>query len=424
MSLAPEIKGWCPGALRPMASGDGLLLRAKTIGSALPASAAAEIAAIAADCGNGLLDLSQRAQLQLRGVTAATLAATQARLARIGLLASDAATEGISNVVASPLAGLDSEAAFDANELAQDIVRAVGDDPTLRALPGKFLFLVDDGSALGLAAVDADIRLTSASPGKVAVQLDGAREWAILVEPCDAVETALRLARAFVRLRGNAFEKRRMRSLVAACGAQTVFDVAAVAAQRAVPAPTPTSINAVYGAHCARGQHYAGVGAPLGRWRAEDLSWLADAAMQLGQGELRLTPWRAIVAPTPSLDAADGIVSEAKRRGLIAGGDDPRLAIVACPGAPECSQGRGETRRDLDRLAPFAKRILAEGPALHISGCAKGCAHPGEAPVTLVATQSGFDVVFNGKAHGAPVLEAQTIEQIVKILSSHAQEAQ
>ena len=35
MQGAPEIKGWCPGALTPMESGDGLLLRAKIVGSKL-----------------------------------------------------------------------------------------------------------------------------------------------------------------------------------------------------------------------------------------------------------------------------------------------------------------------------------------------------------------------------------------------------
>ncbi len=69
----PEIKGWCPGAYAPMQSGDGLLIRAKIIGSRLTAEQARAVAAIAADCGNGEMDLSQRAQLQIRGVSEATI---------------------------------------------------------------------------------------------------------------------------------------------------------------------------------------------------------------------------------------------------------------------------------------------------------------------------------------------------------------
>ena len=62
-----------------MESGDGLLMRAKIVGSKLSLTRVSEIAAIALDCGNGRIDLSQRAQLQIRGVTETTLAAAQAR---------------------------------------------------------------------------------------------------------------------------------------------------------------------------------------------------------------------------------------------------------------------------------------------------------------------------------------------------------
>jgi len=192
MTVTPEIKGYCPGARHPMASGDGLLVRAKIIGSALSSEQAREIADIASSCGNGLIDLSQRAQLQLRGLSEATLDEALRRLDAIGLLAPDAATESVLNILASPLAGLDA-ATFDANELARRLARAIADDPTLRALPGKFLFLLDDASALGLADAAADIRL-EAFGKRIAIVLDGARDRAVIVEAEAAIDTALALA--------------------------------------------------------------------------------------------------------------------------------------------------------------------------------------------------------------------------------------
>ena len=69
MTAAPEIKGWCPGALRPMQSGDGLVVRIRPpLGRLTPAQALA-IATAAQTHGNGIIDLSARANLQLRGVT-------------------------------------------------------------------------------------------------------------------------------------------------------------------------------------------------------------------------------------------------------------------------------------------------------------------------------------------------------------------
>ena len=179
MQGAPEIKGWCPGALTPMESGDGLLLRAKVVGARLSLTQVSEIAAIALGCGNGRIDLSQRAQLQIRGVSETTLAAAQARLKSIGLLALDAATESRLNIVASPLA---NSASFDANEIAARLARAIAEDHALESLPGKFLFLVDDGSAPGLRDVGADIRL-EARGAQFAVVLDGARDKAVIASP-------------------------------------------------------------------------------------------------------------------------------------------------------------------------------------------------------------------------------------------------
>jgi precorrin-3B synthase len=64
----PEIKGWCPGALRPMESGDGWLVRIRPPGGMLTPVQATGIAKAALTHGNGILDLSQRANLQLRGM--------------------------------------------------------------------------------------------------------------------------------------------------------------------------------------------------------------------------------------------------------------------------------------------------------------------------------------------------------------------
>jgi precorrin-3B synthase len=41
---------------------------------------------------------------------------------------------------------------------------------------------------------------------------------------------------------------------------------------------------------------------------------------------------------------------------------------------------------------------VPRGKHLHVSGCAKGCAHPGRADLTLCATQQGFDIIRNGRA--------------------------
>jgi precorrin-3B synthase len=414
MREAPEIKGWCPGALTPMESGDGLLMRAKIVGSKLSLTQASEIAAIAFSCGNGRIDLSQRAQLQIRGVSETTLAAAQTRLKSIGLLALDAATESRLNIVASPLAGSTS---FDANEIAARLARAIAEDQALKALPGKFLFLVDDGSSPGLRDVDADIRL-EARGARCAVVLDGARDQAIIAPPTAAIDAAIALARAFIELRaGRAFEFRRMRALIDAMGADALLRACGLKSESYSSTCRQGALFDLLGAREIGENFFAGFAAPFGRFLAQDFADLADAALREGAKELRLTPWRAILAPTRSLEQAARIVEAARALGFVVDAGDARLAIAACPGAPECSQARGPTRIGLDAIADAAKALSRGGIGAHVSGCAKGCAKPSATPLTLVANGGFFDLVYNGAASDAPTATGLTLGEIADVVA-------
>ena len=414
MPGAPEIKGWCPGALTPMESGDGLLMRAKVVGSKLSLTQLSEIAAIALDCGNGRIDLSQRAQLQIRGVSETTLAAAQARLKSIGLLALDAATESRLNVVASPLAG---SASFDANEIAARLARAIAEDQALKALPGKFLFLVDDGSAPGLRDVDADIRL-EARGAQIAVVLDGARDQAIIAPPAAAIDAAVALARAFIELRaGRAFELRRMRALVDAMGMEPLLRASGLKSEPYSSTCRQGALADLLGAREIGENFFAGFAAPFGRFLAGEFASLADAASREGATELRLTPWRAILAPTRSLEQAARIVETARAHGFIVDAGDARLAIAACAGAPECSQAKGPTRIGLAAIADVARALSRGGIGAHVSGCAKGCAKPSATPLTLVANGGFFDLVYNGAASDAPAATGLTLAEIADVVA-------
>jgi precorrin-3B synthase len=409
MRDAPEIKGWCPGALTPMESGDGLLMRAKVVGSKLSLTQLSEIAAIALVCGNGRIDLSQRAQLQIRGVSETTLAAAQARLESIGLLAPDAATESRLNIIASPLAGA---ASFDANEIAARLARAIVEDLALKALPGKFLFLVDDGSAPGLRDVAADIRL-EAKGVQIAVVLEGARDQAVIAPPAAAVDAAVSLARAFIESRaGRPFELRRMRAMIDAMGAELLARASGLAFEPYSSTCRQGAPPDLLGARRVGENFFAGFSAPFGRFFAQDFAELAEAISGEGVKELRLTPWRAMLAPTRSPEQAARIAEAARALGFIVDAGDARLAIAACPGAPECSQAKGPTRIGLDAIAGVAKTLSRSGIGVHVSGCSKGCAKPSATPLTLVANGGFFDLIHDGAASDAPTATGLTLAEI------------
>lgn len=421
MSPMPEIKGWCPTAWRPMESGDGLLIRAKMIGARIDAAQLSAIAYIAKTFGNGLIDLSQRAQLQIRGVQTAALKDALDALNAAGLLAASADVERITNILAPPIAGLDQSAAFDANRLLTDLAEALAQDAALHTLPPKFLFAVVDGGALPIDASEADISFHPATGGRIALRLAGVEDAAVIVAHNVVVDVALRLAKAFIRLRAaNPFDLRRIRKLITTAGVAPLIEQAGVALSPF--SLTPPAVTAAYlGVQNLDDVVIAGVAAPSGRWRAEELAALAEEAAAHGLNEARLTPWRAILFPAPNPTSAAKIIARATTMGLIVDIDDPRRSVVACPGRPECSQAQGETRRHLERLAPLARQYAGEdGVGLHISGCGKSCARQTSTPLTLVLDRGRFNLVFNGGAKDKPAQTGLTLDEVVQALTRNA----
>ena len=97
-----QVKGWCPGALRPMQSGDGLVVRVRPFNGRLRRAQADGIASLAAAHGNGMLDLTSRGNIQIRGVSAESYPALMEGLRHMALLDKDEATESRRNILVTP----------------------------------------------------------------------------------------------------------------------------------------------------------------------------------------------------------------------------------------------------------------------------------------------------------------------------------
>ena len=142
------------------------------------------------------------------------------------------------------------------------------------------------------------------------------------------------------------------------------------------------------------------VGAAFGQMRAETLAALAES------GSIRLTPWRMLLI--------EEAVAMPELPGLVTRADDPLLRVAACTGAPGCPQAFQPTRDIARALAPLvAGAASGEGILLHVSGCAKGCAHPAPAPLTLVGMATGFDLVRDGDAAASSAVSGLTADPAV-----------
>lgn len=375
----PQIKGWCPGALRPMLSGDGLVLRVRPYGGRLSQAQAAGLAELATRYGNGLLDLTSRANLQIRGVQTSYETALVNGLRALGLLDPSPEVEARRNILVSPFADHGDGTQALATELAHALSA-----PSAPALPEKFGFAVDCGKHAVLRGSSADIRIERTAGGFL-VWADGATTGALTTQR-QAIDAAMELAHWFLAATAGHKPPGRMAQRVAQGTLPTRFQAVALpATPTARPQVGPTA-------------HGWLVGIEFGQLSANTLAVLSAL------GDLRMTPWRLLLI--------EGTHQKPDLEGLITHADDPRLRVVACIGAPACWQAHTATRQLARAVAP----LVPFSSTLHISGCAKGCAHPQDT-LTLVGTPAGINLVLHGKASSIPDVPTLAPEGIAAYLS-------
>ncbi|WP_420176201.1 nitrite reductase [Luteococcus sp. OSA5] len=192
----------CPGILRPWPADDGLLVRLRLVAGNITVDALRGLVRVAQTFGDGRIHLTSRANLQLRGLpddgTGQLAAPVRQAIAETGLLPAPA-HDLVRNVMASPLTGIDG-GRTDLTGLAHDLDQGIRASELLAGLPGKFLFVLDDGRGdllghwcdLGLVALDEHT-----------AQLRVGDHWGPVVGLSRAVPELLVLAERFVAERGD-----------------------------------------------------------------------------------------------------------------------------------------------------------------------------------------------------------------------------
>jgi precorrin-3B synthase len=406
-----EVKGWCPGALKPMRSGDGLIVRVRPRCGMFRPDELVVLAEAAQRFGNGHIDLTRRANLQIRGVGEESLPGLHDVIGGLGLLDPTPEGEAVRNLMISPLAGVDPAEVLDIRGIALEIARLLVSERALWALPSKFGFIVDGCGTLTLADERADIRLTAIRNGanpSVAIGIDtqAGIDWLGSVSPAAAATAAMETARAFLEVTPN-----KMRQRVRDLSAKGFASLRSAMRSRLDPltiVPEKTagsSVRRVGLLDLGPGRFAVGIAAPFGRVETDQLRILAGEMAAFGVKEIRLSPWRILYAEVPSASAGNAVLNAARAVDLITDPDDPLLRIEACPGAPACRSTRLDTRGDARRLAALSSRFGFEG-TVHVSGCAKGCAKSAAADLVLVGAEDVYGIVRNGTAGDRPASSA------------------
>jgi len=382
-------RGACPGLSKPMATGDGLLARLTPAGSTISLDAFADLCEAARTHGNGIIEITSRGSVQIRGLSAASAPLFAADVASLGIEASD----GIP-VVTDPLAGLAGTDIVDAHVLAASLRKALAAAPFASLLSAKVSVAIDGGTALHLDGLTADIRMRAIDGRHLYVSLAGDAAIAIPLGAIPLERAVECVVRLFETLAATSPQSR-IRDVLQRGGlnafrsalADIIVDGSAPAVR---PAADPIGVHPL-----SSDNNALGVGLPFGHSDSETLLRLIAAARQAGAAGLRTSPDRALLLVGLSPDATRQLAAEASALGFIIDPADPRRKVVACAGAPICASGEIAARVIAHAIADAA-RSLPDGEIIHISGCAKGCAHPAPAPLAVFGRDGRCDVFDDG----------------------------
>ncbi len=415
----------CPGVFYGTVAQDGFLIRLRTPAGLLSCLQMRAIAQLVESWGIDSVQITNRANLQVRGVQTAPSQETLQTLQMLGLAAQVPELDPLRNLMTSPTAGIDPQEWVDTRPLVRAIDAYLQAHPELAVLSPKFSIGIDGGGRVGIGCrspvawehryndiqlsamrLDASASaLTGLAPGlywRLALAVDKRLQdtsvW-IASNQCLPVVAALtQVYRADIATHPPTEKPPRLPHLLHDWGMADYlhrasqhlgYPLKAVTDFPELPASQP---YAHLGVHPQRqaGLCYLGVSPVLGRLTTSQMLELAQLADTFGRGELRLTPWQTLVLPHIPSDRVRDVGSHLVALGLAESEDlsTSMPAIVACAGKPGCSKAATQTQTHGYILArSLNQQQMLDAPInIHLTGCPKSCAQPSPAQVTLLGT--------------------------------------
>jgi precorrin-3B synthase len=377
-----------------MPSGDGLIVRVRPRHARMRASELGALARIAPESGNGIIELTRRGNLQIRGVSASSWPRLRAELVELGVAEAEPESEARPLPFVCPLSGLDPRCP-PLEHLADALSQSLANAPEL---PDKFSVVLSGGSrSSSELSADIHVRLHPSHPDRADVLLAGKTADATALGSCAASAVPGAVRALLDSLVTHPSERRRMRDVIAGGLAplrQAMQHVAWGEARREADWGTPE-----VGYHTGSVDWF-GYAVPFGSAPADVWAALARLADRLGAGEVRFTPSRNVLVIGVRPEQREALVEFGERRGFGVRPPQRELELVACSGSPACGSAHGETRELARRLGTWLHGNARAHATLHVSGCEKSCARDEAADITLVHAPDGLRLGFGRDVRG------------------------
>lgn len=418
---------------------ESLMLRCRIAGGALTSGQWRGLAGIASHCGPGHIDLTTRANVQVREIMPEHAPDILMTLADLGLTSQGSGADNIRNITATPTSGFDPDELIDVLPYARAMHHYILKNRDLYGLPRKFNIAYDSGGRVSVCADTNDIGFyavkvtqsaignhqSTISPGiYFRMQLCGitghkqlATDCGVLLTPAETIPVAAALIRVFIENGDRTNRKKaRLKYLVDDWGiAKTLEETQQKLAfpLRRLPLDAcepslPKSKHGHLGIHPQNdGKHSIGILTPVGRVTVPQMLALADIADEFGRGELRLTVWQNLILPGIPEEKLQAALTAIQAAGLDHRNNAITGGLIACTGSRGCKYAAADTKGNAITLGDQLSRamILDQPVNIHLTGCHHSCAQHYIGDIGLMGTRvkvgdgstvDGYNIVLGG----------------------------
>ncbi|MCY7333360.1 MAG: precorrin-3B synthase [Pseudanabaena sp. CAN_BIN31] len=403
----------CPSLFNATSAEDGILSRIRLPSGLITSMQCDALIQVVNQFGNGEIQITNRANLQIRTSQALSLKVLQ-DFQDYGLASSNPSIDGLRNIMASPTAGIDIHAKINTIPFVKQWNLYLVNHPELEILSNKFSVCFDGGETISVSDRPNDICLVAVeidreiyfnlylgigdrgeSPSAVNVLIPSQQVLEVLAALTEIYRdyTEQKLNQNYSRVRPP-----RLRELLHDWGIerylQSVEEKLGYSLRPSPPLPQERGVRSSYkhlGIHAQKQSKlfYIGVVIPLGRLTSHQLQGLGILAKQYGSGALRLTPWQNILITDILERNIEQVTREIKDLGLSISANHPYAAIAACSGSKGCKAALTDTQADAKKVAAHLENcIQLDRPInIHFSGCDKSCAQHHPSDIALVGIQ-------------------------------------
>jgi ferredoxin-nitrite reductase len=378
---------------------EGFMSRLRIPGGVLKSYQLRELAHIAQQLTSGYVQVTTRANLQMRLIQPKDCPEFLRRIQAIGLHTRGAGGDNIRNLTMNPTAGIDPVELIDTQPFVHDLAQIIINDRAFYDLPRKFNIAYDGGGLIGSVEDTNDIGVKAVRIGEeilFRIALGGAtghksfaRDLGVVVPPAEINKVVAAIVRVFIEngCRTNR-KKARLKHLLETVTFEEYLALVekklGTTLRRAPYEASQMRWASQELAHShvgdfpqkQRGFNYVGATCPVGHITPKQLLRVAELAELYGNGEVRLTVWQNFIIP----NVPDAFVLTLKKAldkaGLPTKQSHLASGVIACTGNSYCKFAQADTKgHALEIIKQVERRLELDQPVnIHVTGCPNSCA--------------------------------------------------